>query len=678
MSDIYIPGIKSRFDSDKIVEGLMRIERIPQERAEKNIESLESRKVWWQDLGRRISSLRDSSRMLFSFQNPFNERVAVSSNENIITATVTREASEQEYSFTVKQLAQADRFLSSPIDEKTLIEAGTYTFTTGKEQVSLDFRGGSLKDFADALNRRGRNIINASMITVQPGARSLLLESKLTGAENRLSFSGSAENLAVRLGLVEHTSDSRREIAIAADTVQENNLPGIESMGSIAVKDGVLELPSLSSASILFNLNVQPGSPLVLKVETATVIKEEIPQPIPEPPSGPGIVPSGSLSIEGMTIENNPSTVPLPEWNPPPPPVKLDNLGVLSLTFSDGTKVSLPPITDTENFGTWQFNLSEVAAGKTITSLNIDNANTHRDISVKGALVFDPNTVGDYRPLRAVSAAQDAIIVMEGIEMTRPSNTINDFIPGVTVTARSISERPVRLEIQPNREEVKNSIISLVGNYNRLMAELNILTRSDDRLIDELTYLDKSEIDEMRRRLGAFSGDSTLTQFRSNLLRAVSAAYPTDEERDLALLAQIGISTNVQGGGSYNASQLRGYLQIKEEALDAAIERHLPAIKQLFGLDTTGDMLVDTGVAFNLDALSRPFVETGGIISLKTGTIDSRISEDKRRIDTMERQLAAKEADLKMQYSRMESAYARMEQMSSSLDNFNQRSNNNR
>jgi flagellar hook-associated protein 2 len=678
MSDIYIPGIKSRFDSDKIVEGLMKVERIPQERAEQNVVTLESRKVWWQDLGRRITSLRESSRMRFSFQNPFNERVAVSSNENIITATVTREAREQEYSFTVKQLAQADRFLSSPIDEKSTIDAGTYIFTTGKEEISLDFRGGSIKEFADALNRRGRNIINASLITVQPGTRSLLLESKLTGTENKLGFSGAAENLATKLGLTEPISDSRREIAINTDTVQENTLQGLEASGPIVASDGILELPSLSSASIPFSLYVEPGSPLVLKVETATVIKEEIPQPIPEPPPGPGVIPSGLLSFEGFTIENSPSTAPLPEWNPPPPPVKLDNLGVLSLTFSDGSKATLPSIADSENFQAWQFNLSQIAGGKTISSLNIDNVNTHREISVRGTMVFDPNTVGDYKPLRAVSTAQDAIIVMEGIEMIRPSNTINDFIPGVTITARGISDRPVRLDIQPNRDEIKNSIFSLVGNYNRLVAELNILTRSDDRLLDELTYLDKGEADEMRKRLGAFSGDSTLTQFRTNLLRTVTAPYPTDEERDLALLAQIGISTNVQGGGSYNVSQLRGYLEIDEKALDAAIERHLPSIKQLFGSDTTGDMLIDTGVAYNLEALSRPFVETGGIISLKTNTIDSRISEDKRRIDTMERQLAAKEADLKMQYSRMESAYARMEQMSSSLNNFSQQNSNNR
>jgi flagellar hook-associated protein 2 len=688
MSDIYIPGINSRFNSGKIIEDLMKVERIPKNRVEQSIDSLENRKIWWQDLGKRISSLRESSRTLFSFQNPFNERVAVSSDENVISATATREASEREYTFKVKQLAQADRFLSSPLDEKTAIEAGTYSFTAGKEEVSLDFRGGSLKDFADALTRRGRNIISASLITVQPGTRSLLLESKLTGTENRLGFSGSAEALAAKLGLAEQADDSRREIAITADTVRENTLPGLEASGPVTVQDSVLELPSLTSVTIPFNLYVEPGSPLALKVESATTIKEEIPQPIPQPPPGPGIVPSGSFSYEGMTIENSPSTTPLPEWNPPQPPLRLDNLNVFSLSFSDGSKVALPSITDTENFNAWQYNLSDIAGGKTITALNIDNVNTHRDISVQGAMIFDPNATGGYKPLRPVSTAQDAIVVMEGIEMIRPSNTINDIIPGVTITARSASERPVRLEVQADHEGVKNAIFAMVGNYNRLIAEVNVLTarslasgtstRVDDSIIDELTYLSADEIAEMRKRLGAFSGDSTLTNFKSNLMRAVSAPYPTDAERDLAMLAQIGISTNVQGGGSYNVSQMRGYLQIDEKVLDTAMERYLPAIKQLFGSDSDGDLLPDTGIAYNLEALSRPFVETGGIISLKTGTLDSRIGEDRRRIDTMERQLAAKEADLKAQYSRMESAYARMEQMSSSLDNFSQRNNNNR
>jgi len=657
MSDVYVPGIQSRFKSEKMVEDLMKIERIPRDRTQKNIDDLAIRKTWWQDLGTHIGSMRESSRMLFSFQNPFNERVATSSNEHIISATASREAVEQEYRFSVKQLAQADRFLSSPLDEKTKIEAGTYTFSVGQDEISFNFKGGTLKEFTDILNRHGQKKIGASLLTVQPGTRSLLVESKMTGAGNRLGFSGEAANLAARFGMAEEVADTRREIDFGENTVR-----------------------SLSSASVPLNLQVDPKSTLVLKIGTATKLYEETEPSQPAvPPPGPDVPSSGFAAYGNIVIENSPSTAPLPEFTPPAP--RVDNLSVLSLNFSDGSKAALPPITDTEDLFSRQYKLSDIAGGKTITAINIDNTNTHRDIVLGGAEVFDPEAIpGTYKPLRAVSTAQDAIVAMEGIEMTRPANNITDIIPGVTVTLRGVSDRPERLEIRPDRERVKDAIFTLVGNYNRLMAELNILTRSDPRLIEEITYFDKEEADEMRLRLGVFSGETSVNQFRTNLLRTVTSPYPTDMGQDLSMLAQIGIGTNTSGsiGASYNPSQLRGYLEIDQKVLENALEQNLPAVKQLFGFDTTGDMLVDTGVAFNLDAVALPFVERGGIISLKTGSIDSRISQDQRRIDTMDRQLARKEAELSIQYSRMESAYSRMEQMSSSLDNFSRQNSNNR
>jgi flagellar hook-associated protein 2 len=386
------------------------------------------------------------------------------------------------------------------------------------------------------------------------------------------------------------------------------------------------------------------------------------------------------VSYGEITIENEPSDTPLPEWAPPAIPPRVDDLAVLNLVFSDGTSVKLEPISDSDNFISREYKLSDIAGGRAIVSLNVENINTHREVSIKNIELFDPSAVGkDLRPLNAISTARDAVITMEGIEMSRTTNTINDLIPGVTINVRSQSDRPVELKVGADIESVKDSVISFAGNYNRLMAEINILSRTDDRLIDELSYLNPDERAEMRKRLGAFSGDSTLLAFKSNLQRLVSAPYPTSMERDLALLSQIGISTNARNqGGGYDPSRLRGYLEIDEKVLNTALETKLMAVKQLFGNDTTGDLIMDSGVAVNLDSLVKPFVEIGGIISLKTNTIDSRITQDQRRIDTMERQLAAKEAELKIQYSRMENAYARMEQLSNSLENFNQRSRNNR
>jgi flagellar hook-associated protein 2 len=658
MSDIYIPGIKSRFNTEQLVEDLMKVERVPKERAESNIERYESQRTYWNDVGQRISAVRDSARSLYSFQNPFNDRIVSSSDEYAIMGTATREAVEQERSFTVKQIAQADRFLSAPLDEKYKIEAGNYTFTVGTREISFAFRGGTLKEFTDALNRRGNNLVQASIIAVKPGSKSLLIESKVTGEENRLGFSGDAEALGQAIGMIEPAFVTRREIG----------------EGTTTAKAG-------EKTTIPVNPGVASSSSLVLKFETATVVRPLETWTTPQPPPGPAIPPAPSISYGGIVIENDNSLVDLPEWTPPEPPKRVDNFGVLSLTFSDGSSARLPPIGDSNAFSTRQYNLDEVAGGgKTITGISIVNDNTHRDVSLRNIQIYDPSTVGGVKPLNAVSTAQDAIIFMEGIEIQRTGNSIDDLIPGVTLTVREATTRPVKLRIEPDREAVKDSIIALVGNYNRLMAEINILTRKDDAVIQELSYLTKDEQDEYRKRLGTFQADSTLTQFRSSLQRITSAPYSTSAERDLALLTQIGVGTDIQRSGAstgYDQSRLRGYLEIDEKALDAAIVSNLPAIKELFGYDSDGDLLADTGVAVALETIAKPYVETGGLISLKTGTVTGRIDQETRRIETLDRQLAAKEAELKIKYGEMETAYNRMEQMSSSLDNFTQQSNNN-
>jgi len=69
MSDIYIPGVRSRFNSEQVVEDLMRLERIPRDRTASNIENLQIQKGYWQEVGRRISAVRDSARFLYSLMN---------------------------------------------------------------------------------------------------------------------------------------------------------------------------------------------------------------------------------------------------------------------------------------------------------------------------------------------------------------------------------------------------------------------------------------------------------------------------------------------------------------------------------------------------------------------------------------------------------------------------------
>ncbi|MDR2741809.1 MAG: flagellar filament capping protein FliD [Treponema sp.] len=674
MSDVYIPGVKSRFNTENLVEGLMRVERIPRERVEKDVENLQLQKTYWQELGRRMSTLRESARSLFSFQNPFNDRIVTSGDESALTGTAVREAVEQERNFIVKQTAQADRFLSRPLKDGFKVDAGNYTFTVGKDEVSLNFRGGTLREFTEALNRRGRDKIQAGVITVQKGAQSLLIESKVTGAENRLGFAGDAENLAVSVGMIEGSAYSPRDIAVTAETVATDGQ-------SAEVSEGTVKIYAGGQAAIPLDPALQMDGNLVFTFEAVTEILPEENLPTPEPPSEASL--SGpDPTAEDMDTENGGDSIAAaPEETPPPPlPSRVDDLGIVTLKFTDGSAAQVPALQDSETFRAYRFSLPELAGGKTIASIDFNNQNTHRDVSIRNIRVFDPDAQEGIRPGNAVSTARDAVISMDGIEISRPSNTIDDLVPGVTLTVKVPSDKPVKLEVVPDRESVKETIIALVGNYNRLMAEMNVLTRNDDRLIGELSYLSPEEQEEMRKKMGVFSGESTLAQFRMGLQRVAAGSYLTSMERDLTMLPQIGIGTDVRKAGAttgYDPSRLRGYLEIDEKTLDAALETKLPAIQQLFGYDTDGDLIVDSGVAYMMDMLAKPYVETGGVITLKTGSLDSRIAQDNRRIETMDRQLAAKESTLKNQYAQMEGAYSRMERMSTSLDQFSQRADNN-
>ncbi|MDR2785920.1 MAG: flagellar filament capping protein FliD [Treponema sp.] len=675
MSDIYVPGVKSRFNTEKLIEDLMKVERVPKERVEKNIEQLKNQKTYWQDVGRRMTALKDSARLLFSFQNPFSDRIVNSQDSSIITGSATREALEQERSFTVSRIALADRFLSAPLDDNFRIEPGNYTFTVGKDEVNFNFRGGTLREFTESLNRRGKNIVQANIVTVQRGTRSLLIESLITGADNRLTFSGDAEKLALDSGMMEKANDSRRPVELTENTVKA----GAGSIQLVAVEKGELWAGAGGSASIPLRTSIPPEPGLLFSFEASTETFSEDVIAVPEPPPGPDIPDTGSLTYGGITVENDDMAITLPQWIPPEPPKRIDDLSFITLGFTDGSSARLPAIRDSEEFRPYQYRLQDLAGDKSIASITVENRNTHRDINIRNILVYDPRQLGGLEPTNPVSVARDAEFTMDGIELKRPSNNIDDILPGVTLTLKAPSDRPVTLGVEPDRESIKDSIISLVGNYNRLMAEMNVLTRTDDRIVEDLTYLSREERDSLRERLGLFMGDSTLSSFRGSLQRAASTPYPTSDI-DFSLLTQIGIGTDVRSSGAstgYDPSRLRGYLEIDEKTLDAALANKLTAVQQLFGLDTDGDMLVDNGLAFTLDKLTQPYVETGGIITLKTGTIDSRINQDTRRIDTMERQLAAKEMALKNQYAQMEGTYSRMEQMSTSLYIFTQQANKN-
>jgi len=97
----------------------------------------------------------------------------------------------------------------------------------------------------------------------------------------------------------------------------------------------------------------------------------------------------------------------------------------------------------------------------------------------------------------------------------------------------------------------------------------------------------------------------------------------------------------------------------------------------MFGYDSDGDLIIDSGIAYKLDKQISAYTQTGGILALKTSTLDSKIKSSEARIARLEEQMDDKEAELRSKYSQMEGSLNSLESQQSTIQNFvNQNSNN--
>ncbi|MBI9103401.1 MAG: flagellar filament capping protein FliD [Spirochaetales bacterium] len=667
MSDISIPGVTSKYNTDSMIDELMRLERIPLTRMENQVEDYEFERQAWKDLNLNLSKFRDSSKKLYGFQNPFNERVATSSDSDYLTATANRDSMEGSSEIEIIQLAKADRLLSSSLDEDYRIESGTYSFQVGDDEVSIRFRGGSLKSFADTINRRSGGLLRASVVRNTANTQILSLEASKTGAENRLFFESDSIELAKELGLIEEVRNELIELGPEPADFREWERPLDSSSLSISASGGVT-LPPVTEGKIPLSMS---GSQLAGKILEYTLDVQVLPEQIAAvetPPPGPSIPPTGSIEFGDISIFSATSKVDIPAWEPPLPPPRTDDLSVFFLQEGDRV-VSLDNIPAGETSSrTYRIELNDKVGS--LSSFNIRNNNTHREVSVSGIKIYDPNARGDYVPANPISTARDSIINIDGIPITRDSNQIEDVVPGVTLNIKRESDEPITLDVGPDRELVKEDIINFVGTYNRVVAEINILTGSDTDIIDQLDYFTSEEKEDARKKLGLYQGDSTLRQMKSRLQRIMMEPYTTSAEQSLALLAQVGISTNSASGG-YDSTRMKGYLEIEEDTLDASLESLFEPIKELFGQDSDGDLIIDSGVAYELDNYAKSYVETGGIISYKVSSLDTRIDNTKDDIDDYNDKLETKEQQLRTEYGMMEGALESMQDSTRALNNLN-------
>lgn len=161
--------------------------------------------------------------------------------------------------------------------------------------------------------------------------------------------------------------------------------------------------------------------------------------------------------------------------------------------------------------------------------------------SATSALNFDPeNTASD--SLKQATAGTDAIVTIDGVQITRPTNTVDDVIAGVSLDLKSVSTSTEVVSASYNEEMTREAIQLFVDEINTItntLAEMNKTGTSD-------------------QTSGPLAGDTLVRSFR-NQLRMITTTPITGFGDDDVFLSSFGVMTNRDGTLSLDEAKFKSY-----------------------------------------------------------------------------------------------------------------------
>ncbi len=226
--------------------------------------------------------------------------------------------------------------------------------------------------------------------------------------------------------------------------------------------------------------------------------------------------------------------------------------GIKTVTINSSNN-SLQGIRDAINAANIGVNASIINDGSgtpyrlVLTSSNTGAANSMKisvsgDATVSSLLSYDPtSTTG--QNLNQTLAALNANLAVNGLAVSKASNTISDIIPGVTVNLSKPSTTPVTLTVAPDTATVTKNVNSFVTAYNALSTTLAKMTAYNPST----------------QTAAILQGNLAILNIKSDLNRLLNTQ--AQGAGSLNSLAQIGINSQPDGTLAVNSGLLATALQ---------------------------------------------------------------------------------------------------------------------
>ncbi|MEW6563049.1 MAG: flagellar filament capping protein FliD [Pseudomonadota bacterium] len=158
------------------------------------------------------------------------------------------------------------------------------------------------------------------------------------------------------------------------------------------------------------------------------------------------------------------------------------------------------------------------------------------DATLNSLLGYDPAGTMN---LSQTQAAQNANLTINGVAVSKNTNTITDAIPGVTLNLLKTTASPITVGVAQDSSAVQGSIESFIKSYN----DLNTMLRN------------VTAYNESTKTGAALLGDSTIRTIQ-NQMRSILNTPLSNTGGSLTMLSQVGISFQKDGSLSLDATQL--------------------------------------------------------------------------------------------------------------------------
>lgn len=640
------------------------------------ITAADKRKTAWNDLAALVTKLQEAGNALklgTAFTN-FTAAVSPSSqtNRTLVSASASAAARPGSYKVEVVDLARAEKLSGAVVSDATAALALTGTFTVAGQTVTLD-PADSLEVVRDKINALNTGAtatkVSASVLTSAAGQKRLVLSADAVGSTGT-GLTDGPEGVLRDLGFIDSRSRAVSSSSLAVAAALGITVPPPSSI-RVGGRTISVDLSVDSIASIVAKIRAAGGQ---AEVQTETV--GGVPSyrlsaggnvtASGDPNSAAtiaalGFAAGGQATVQqvlasGHAFQNASNSVASGSTLLTDLRAGGVRLGVNvgdTLTFSgmrgDGTTVTTSFVVGGAD--TLQTLLSKLndptggfGGGARPASATLDpdgklrlNDSTGGDSRLRLAMTVSPALGGAATSLlgtfgtetlgrsRALAVGSDAQVKVDGVLLTRTSNTISDALDGVTINL---------LQAEPGTE------IDLT------------VTRDLEASVKSVKDFAKAYNDIVTFQAGQQLSGQPL-QSNSTLRRLVSSFTQA-------------LRTEVLAGGAYSKATLAGVtltrsgsIEVSDTSLRSAMGTNLSGIQALFGSAGIGNAMV-TATTFASRSVD------GTITSAITSITDSNTRLTKRMNEAQDRVNARREA-LIARFTAMELAMSRLQQQGNSL-----------